>query len=74
MEKFKLLFAEKFDETEESLFTIDTNFRDLDEWDSLTTLLIISMVDEEYDVALTKEDFQTANTIGDLYNIIQRKK
>lgn len=73
MEKFINYFAAQFDETDENVFTSATVFRELEEWDSLTNLLIISMVSEKYDVALTKEDFQTANTIGDLYNIVQSK-
>lgn len=73
MEKFIEYFAAQFDETDKSVFTEETVFRELEEWDSLTNLLIISMVSEKFDVALTKEDFQKANTLGELYNIVQSK-
>ena len=38
-------FAAQFDETDAEVFTAETNFRNLEEWSSLTGLLIISMVD-----------------------------
>ena len=67
-------FASQFDETDASLFTPSTVFKDLDEWSSLLALSIIAMVDEEYEVTLKGDDIRSANTIEDLYNIIKSKK
>ena len=39
-------FADMLDDTDASLITETTIFRDLDEWDSLTALSLIAMVDE----------------------------
>ena len=66
-------FADQFDDTEAEVFTPETNFRDLDEWSSLIALSIIAMVDEEYDVTLKGDDMRSANTIQDLFNIVQSK-
>lgn len=66
-------FAEQFEETEESVFTPDTDFRELDEWSSLISLSIIAMVDEEYGVEINGEDFRQATTISDLFNIVSNK-
>jgi acyl carrier protein len=41
-------FADMLDDTDAALITAETVFRDLDEWDSLTALSLIAMVDEEY--------------------------
>ena len=67
-------FASQFDETDASLFTPSTVFKDLDEWSSLIALSIIAMVDEEYGATLKGDDIRSANTIEDLYNIIKSKK
>jgi len=67
-------FASQFDETDASLFTPSTVFKDLDEWSSLIALSIIAMVDEEYDVRLKGDDIKTAETIEDLYVLIKNKK
>lgn len=66
-------FAEQFDETDESEFTAETEFRELDEWSSLISLGITGMVDEEYGVALMGADFRKADTIEDLFNIVKSK-
>lgn len=66
-------FAEQFDETDASMFTPETNFRELDEWSSILALGIIAMVDEECGVAIKAVDMQKAVTIGDLYEIVKSK-
>lgn len=67
-------FSAQFDDTDASLFMSDTKFRDLEEWSSLTTLSIIAMVDEEYGVVIKADDLRKAETVGDLFEIIQSKK
>lgn len=52
MKEFVSNFAAQFDETEESVFTPETRFREIEEWSSLVALSVIAMVDEEYDVTL----------------------
>lgn len=60
-------FAAQFDDTDASVFTPATNFRELDEWSSLIALSIIAMVDEEYDVTLKGDDIRSAVTIQELF-------
>lgn len=73
LNEFVAHFAEQFDETDASVFTPETRFRDIDEWSSLIGLSVIAMVDEEYDVALKGDDVKNSNTILDLYNIVSSK-
>lgn len=73
LKDFVANFAEQFDETDVSVFTAETRFRDLEEWSSLIGLSIIAMVDEEYDVALKGDDIKNANTIEDLFNTVKNK-
>lgn len=73
LEEFVALFAEQFDETPIEKFNPDTEYRDLEEWGSLVSLSIISMVDEEMDKQLTGTELRTAGTIENLYNLIQAK-
>ena len=61
-------FAEQFDETEESVFTPNVIFKELDEWSSLIALSVIAMVDE-----LKGDDIITAQSIGDLFEIVSSK-
>lgn len=64
-------FAAQFDQTDASLFTKDTIFKDLEEWDSLTALSVIAMVDDEYDKMISGAHIRAANTIEDLFNLAQ---
>lgn len=61
-------FASNFDDTDISVFTPETQFRELDEWTSMLALSTMAMVSEEYDVELSPEEMRKANTIEDLFN------
>jgi acyl carrier protein len=67
-------FADQFDETDVSEFTPDTEFKNLDEWNSLTALSVIAMVDGNFGVRINGDDIRSANTINDLLQIVSSKK
>ena len=66
-------FASQFDDTDASEFTANTEFRELDEWSSLTALSVIAMVDDEYGVTLKGEEMRGAKTIEELFNVVKSK-
>jgi acyl carrier protein len=66
-------FANQFDDTDASVFTAETKFKEVEEWSSLTALSIIAMVDEEYDVTIKGDDIRNSTTIQDLFNLVQSK-
>ena len=66
-------FADQFEDTDASVFTAETKFRELDDWSSLLALSIIAMVDEEYDVQLKGDEMRSANTIQELFNLVESK-
>lgn len=73
LEEFVELFAEQFDETDASVFTPETKFRDIEEWSSLIGLSLIAMVDEEFDVTLKGDDVKNATTVKELYETVISK-
>lgn len=64
-------FASIFDDTEAKELTLETSFKDLDEWSSLAALGLLAVMEEEYDVELSSKDLEQSNTIGDIYNIVK---
>lgn len=66
-------FADQFDDMEATNLTAETRFKALDEWSSLVALSVIAMVDEEYDVTIKGDDIRSAETIQDLFNIVESK-
>ena len=73
LDEFVARFAEEFDETPIEEFTPSTDFKNLDEWGSLTALSIVSMVDEEYDKRITGADLRSVATIEELYYLVEAK-
>jgi acyl carrier protein len=70
---FIKFFSEQFDETASELFKPDAIFKDLEEWNSLTALSVIAMVDEEFDKRITGADLRGSSTIEDLFLLVQSK-
>lgn len=66
-------FADQFDDVDASVLTPETEFKQVDGWNSLVALSVIAMIDEEYDVTLKGNDISNASTIADLYNTVQSK-
>lgn len=66
-------FAEQLDDTDVNELTPETKFRDLEEWSSIIGLSIILMVDAEYGITIGADDMKQAETIGELFNIVQAK-
>lgn len=66
-------FIEKFAEAIEvenvEALSPKTCFHDLDEWSSISVMLLIAFFDEEFEKELSNAAIQQATTIQDLYNI-----
>lgn len=73
LEEFVALFAEQFDDTDASEIHASTEFKELDEWSSLTSLVVIGMVDEEFGITIKGEDIRNSKTVEDLYNAVKSK-
>jgi acyl carrier protein len=58
-----------FMETEISLMTLETNFKKLDEWDSLTALSLIAHFDMNLNKKISGDQIKNAVCFQDLYNI-----
>ena len=73
MEQFIELVAEVF-EVEPDEITIDTVFReDLGSFSSLVGFSLIVMMEDEYGVKVSVDEFLECQTIGDLYNKCVKK-
>ena len=73
-QEFLVKFALQFEETDPSTITLDTKFREINEWSSMMVLMIIAMVDEEMGVTLTGDEIKNADTVHEIYEIVSSKK
>ena len=61
--------AEAIEIEEVEGLTAETEFRDLDEWSSLSVMLLIAFYDEELDKQIGDVDIKKCVTISDLYKL-----
>lgn len=73
LKDFIVCFSEQFDETDISEITADTEYQELEEWNSLTTLGIIALVKIKFGKSITGLEIRNAKTVKDLYDLISSK-
>ena len=69
LEKIALL-EETLDADEGSL-TLEMSLEDIDEYDSMSKLSIIVMMEDEFGITLTSADFKGFKTVGDIINVMK---
>jgi acyl carrier protein len=67
-------FAAQFDDTDASIFTLETRFRELDEWSSLNALAILNMISKKYSVILKPEEIKPAQTVQELFDMVKSRQ
>jgi acyl carrier protein len=74
IQKFIDDFISELDD--DSIETLNSNveFRGLAAWDSLSALSIMAMLDDKYGVTLTAEEMRSANTLEELFALVETKK
>ena len=70
---FIVKFAEQFDETDISQIQANTDFKNLDEWSSLTAMSIIAFVKTEYGKVITGKEIRSCETVEELFNLVTQK-
>ena len=70
--KFLDLFKEVL-EIEDKEISLNDEFREYDEWDSLAYLSVIAMLDDEFEIVIETEDFKKIRTVGDLLKEVKER-
>lgn len=69
IEEFISKFAEAIEVYDDSQLNADTEFHELEEWSSLSSLLVIAFFDKEFDIQLGNKEIKECITLQDLYNL-----
>ena len=69
LQNFIEKFAEAIEIEEVEKLSSETVFRDLDEWSSLSVMLLIAFFDEEFEKEIGDTAIRNCTTIEDLYNL-----
>jgi len=70
LNEFVDAFSTQFDETSSKGINSSTRFQELDEWSSLTELLIIVMINDHFHTQIFKKEIRSVSTVEELYNLV----
>ena len=66
-------FQEQFIDADEITVDLQTEFRQLPTWDSLTGMSVLVMIKDEYGVDMTDKDLKACNTVEEIYKFVAAK-
>lgn len=66
-------FTEQFIDFDDITIELDSNFRDIDSFDSLTGMAIIMMIEDEYEKKIEDQEFKSCKTVQELFDLVQSK-
>ena len=72
LEKLNEVFHDVFDNND-IVVTEQTNANDIEEWDSLIHITLISAVEDEFDVSFDMETVVSMKNVGDMINAIEEQ-
>ncbi len=70
-EKLEEIFEDVFDE--KIKLTADTTAEDVEDWDSLTHITLISAVEDEFSVKFSMKEVSTMKNVGEMVDIIRER-
>lgn len=68
---FLKAFKDQYADTNEIELTLDMNFRSINSYDSLTGMSILVMIQDEFHLNLSDEEFKSLNSVREVYEYIQ---
>lgn len=74
LKEFIEKIADQFDDTDISEFVPTTNFKELEEWSSLTALAVLNMIAKKYNVNIKNSDLLEINSVEELFNYVLSKQ
>lgn len=73
LDEFFERFCDELADADINKLAPSTDFKKLEEWDSLASLMILAMIEDEFEVLVTSEDIMKTTSIEDLYNLVINK-
>jgi len=73
LQQFIKQFAQQFEASDVDQISENTDYRLLDTWDSLTSMSVQVMIEDEYEVAVTPEELKNATSVLALFNLIKSR-
>lgn len=68
---FLEIFRSVFDETDPEDIQLNTVFKNLEEWSSLTLLALVVTIEENFKKEVSAKEIEKASRVEDLYNLVK---
>ena len=72
-EEFIQDIKEVLEVEDDKRITVDTNLADLEEYDSLSVLVIVTVIDKKYRKQISSSDFEKDTTIKSLMELVGKE-
>jgi acyl carrier protein len=69
-EEFLNNLKEALEVEDDETLAVDTNLKDLEEYDSLSVLVIVTMVEKKFKKQIPSSDFEKVTTVNSLISLI----
>lgn len=63
----------EIDEIEPGSLTPTTNIRNTSAWTSMHALILIALIDTEYNVTISGEDLRNSSSVEDIFKLVQSR-
>lgn len=67
------LLEEEFEDLKPGAIKAESNFKEALDWSSVNALILITLIDSEYEVTINANDLNTSGTLGELFQLIQSR-
>lgn len=74
LEEFVIEIEDAFEIQERGTLLPDTDYKNFEEWDSMHALILIALIDTEFDLLVSGNDLKNLVTVREVYELIQDRK
>jgi acyl carrier protein len=71
--KLQSIFRDLFDE-DDLVITNETSANDIDDWDSITHIQLLVLIEKEFGVKFSSAEIHNFKTVGDIVKCIENKQ
>lgn len=69
--KFIKEFEDQFEKIQPGTISPATDFKNIEGWDSLTAMLVIEMINDQFGKIISANDLRECKTVQDLFNRVE---
>lgn len=73
LDEFLKNFIDQFEDSDQDKITVESKFKELNTWDSLTMMMVIGCIKTEYDIDITATEINNCDSVEDVFNFLLTK-